>query len=243
MSIRLLLSIVFLISFTANAESLILKNQYRHEIKQMAVDNHNPNHSYKQARQFIMQRLDLRQDHEGFYVKDVYCHTKFRNKVGPGKMPNHTKINVEHTWPRSRFGGKAQFRMKEADLHHLFPSDSVANSTRGNHIFTQFPRQVQTEYGLSNCPTSKSGYYASANSQAFEPPTDHKGNVARALFYFAVRYDMKISNYEEFVLRQWNLLDPVDRDEILRNDAIADIQGNRNPFVDDSELVEFITDF
>ena len=77
----------------------------------------------------------------------------------------------------------------------------------------------------------------------FEPPVEHKGNVARALFYFAVRYDMRIAAHEEFFLRQWNVIDPVDDEEIARNNEIERLQGNRNPFIDDAALVELIEDF
>jgi len=37
--------------------------------------------------------------------------------------------------------------------------------------------------------------------------------------------------------------DPVDADEILRNDLIEESQGNRNPFIDFPRLVKNIKDF
>ena len=209
----------------------------------MALLNHEPHHSYKEARKFIMQRLDIRRDKSGYFVKDVYCHVQFRTKVSPNSMPPHEQLNVEHTWPRSRFGSKhkgVKFSTQEADLHHLFPSDSKTNSRRGNFIFTQFDQDSNI---LRNCPRSKAGYVGSIRGEAFEPPANHKGNVARALFYFAIRYDLKISAHEEFFLKQWHLMDPVDEEEIQRNDAIQDIQGNRNPFVDSPEFVSFVSDF
>jgi deoxyribonuclease-1 len=59
----------------------------------------------------------------------------------------------------------------------------------------------------------------------------------------AVRYDLRISDQEEFFLKQWNIIDPVDADEILRNEQIQAVQGNSNPFVNDPELVDLISDF
>ncbi len=212
-------------------------------LHELAKENHHPDHSYRRAREFVMQELDLRRDDTGYYVKDVYCQQKFRSKVGPESMPNPNRINIEHTWPRSRFGGSKKsslYRIKEADLHHLFPSNSRANSIRGHYLFTQF---TKSGYNISDCSLSKSGYVPELGGDAFEPPMNHKGNVARALFYFAVRYNMKISDYEEFFLRQWNVLDPVDEAEMERNDNIQAIQGNRNPFIDDSSLVHDIIDF
>ncbi|RYZ68005.1 MAG: nuclease, partial [Proteobacteria bacterium] len=77
----------------------------------------------------------------------------------------------------------------------------------------------------------------------FEPPDAHKGNVARALFYFSVRYNIKIDPIEENFLKAWNKADPVDQEESGRNEAIMKIQGNRNPFVDFPELADSIGDF
>lgn len=215
---------------------------YREEIKKKTLQGHAPNHSYKQARMVIMQNLHLQNDSMGHYVKDVYCRIKFRTNVGPNDMPNHTKINVEHTWPRSRFGtsrGSSKFRIQEADLHHLYPTDSRTNSTRGNYFFSEFPSSDT----LADCISSKKGIISETGAYGFEPPAEHKGNVARSLFYFAVRYDMRIPEYEEFYLRQWHLFDPVDSEEIQRNDSVEAVQGNRNPFVDEPELTELINDF
>ena len=48
---------------------------------------------------------------------------------------------------------------------------------------------------------------------------------------------------EEVFLKQWHRDDPVDQDEIRRNEKIYQIQGNRNPFIDDPELVDQIDNF
>jgi hypothetical protein len=42
------------------------------------------------------------------------------------------------------------------------------------------------------------------------------------------------------MLMQWHNNDPVSQKEILRNQAIYQIQGNRNPFIDHPEFVERI---
>lgn len=235
--------IIGMTNLSAAQMSPLRFDELREEIKNMAMDNHRQNHSYSKARRFIMQNIHLDEDREGYFVLDVYCKIKYRNKVGPNSMPSHTKLNVEHTWPRSRFGtkkGSAKFRIQEADLHHLYPSDSVANSRRGNYKFAQFSGK---EPGLLDCPSSKKGYVSASGEDGFEPPENHKGNVARALFYFAVRYDLRISEHEEFFLRQWNIIDPVDEEEIRRNNEVSNIQGNRNPFIDDPELADLITNF
>ena len=75
------------------------------------------------------------------------------------------------------------------------------------------------------------------------PPIEHRGNVARALFYFSVRYGMSISAVEESSLRSWHMEDPVDEAELERHEQIFSIQRVRNPFIDFPELVEDIDNF
>jgi len=85
----------------------------------------------------------------------------------------------------------------------------------------------------------------------FEPNDDTKGNVARALLYFAVTYVGNIVHSGEFnsgnfwdskieMLLEWNRMDPPDAAEKRRNDAIARYQGKRNPFIDDPSLADRI---
>lgn len=230
-------------SVLGNVKAPFSYDEMREEIKEMALEHHRPHHSYSQARRFIMQKVHIRQDEDGYFVYDVYCGQRFRRGVAPNKMPNHRYLNVEHTWPKSRFGsrkGSSKYREQVSDLHHLYPTDSVTNSRRGSFLFTQFRGD---ENSLQECPSSKKGYVQDIGSEGFEPPEKHKGNVARSLFYFAVRYDLRISEHEEFILRQWHILDPVDAEEMARNDDIEQIQGNRNPFVDDPDLSNLILNF
>jgi len=236
-------------TYGGHQENLI-EDELRKDLKQMTLQNHIQKHSYKKARKYIMQVVHLEQDNVGFFVKDVYCNIEYRKKIGPSFMPSHTKINIEHTWPRSRMGENKKgpkYKQMEADLHHLYPTNSKANSVRGNHIFSSFKDfdylDIFRAFELYNCSSSKKSYNDVAGKEAFEPPNEHKGNVARALFYIAVRYDLEISEHEEAFLREWNKFDPVDEAEMARNNAIELIQGNRNPFIDDAEHADFIENF
>jgi subtilisin-like proprotein convertase family protein len=82
-----------------------------------------------------------------------------------------------------------------------------------------------------------------AGRKVFEPADEHKGNVARALFYFSAEYNKRIAPEEEAVLREWNKLDKVDASEIARDQKISTIQGNHNQFVAHSDLADRIADF
>ena len=238
------ISLAFVLSIltlnTALAAPQIVRDSYWYEIKELTKDGHNPLTEYERSREYLMQEIYIQKDSQGFYVNDVYCGIKYRKKVSPRTMPNHNELNVEHTWPQSRFNKRENRAFQKSDLHHLFPSDSKANGKRGNLPFGEFK---SGRSATPNCALSRYGRIDEARKNGFEPPANHKGNVARALFYFSLRYDLRIKPYEEMVLRQWNILDPVDSEEVRRNTLIEKIQGNRNPFIDDSELVNLISDF
>jgi hypothetical protein len=42
------------------------------------------------------------------------------------------------------------------------------------------------------------------------------------------------------MMKEWHLADPVSQKEIDRNNAVYEIQGNRNPFIDHPEYVSYI---
>lgn len=200
------------------------------------------NLGYTGARKVLFGKLHLEQGSAGYFIKDVYCRKIITNrdtKIGPNIIPNHSKLNSEHTWPQSKFSGRFQKSLQKSDLHHLYPTDSRANSIRGNQEFAD----VSGDPLQGGCEASYSGVPKVNGHNYFEPPSEHKGNVARALFYFSVRYQMKISSRQEAYLREWHIKDPVDANERQRNETIFKIQKNRNPFIDFPAIVENISDF
>lgn len=194
---------------------------------------------YNTARKLLFGKIHLDQGAQGYFVKDVYCRKNFTQSsgVGPDRIPNNNQINCEHTWPQSKFTKNFPNEMQKSDLHHLYPTDSHANSVRGNNEFAEVDGDP-----VDGCEPS---YYGNNKSSGmyFEPPNEHKGNVARALFYFSIRYKISISPQQEAYLRSWHEQDPVDAEEMERNDLIEKMQGNRNPFADQPELVSQIRDF
>lgn len=200
---------------------------------------------YKAARVFMFGTFYLKKTDHGYSVKDVYCErdredSEFRHSPPmPGQVPDNTVINCEHTWPQSRFTNRYPTEMQKSDIHHLFPTDSEMNAIRGNNPFGEV---VKDETDLK-CRESRFGTTASGRHGVFEPPKSQKGNTARAMFYFATRYDMVIDAEQEASLRKWDKEDPVDAEEQDRNEKIAKLQGSRNPFVDYPELVDRINNF
>ncbi len=203
---------------------------------------------YTEARRLLMGTLHLSQDASGYFVRDVYCQKNYGRAdfksvaPGPNALPDDAIINTEHTWPQSRFNRAFQPDIQKTDMHHLFPTDSKMNAIRGNKKFGEVPQSTTA----LPCQTAKFGPITGPvpdSDEHFEPPQVHKGNVARALFYFSVRYSIKIDADEEYYLRKWHKEDPVDAFEVQRNEAIFRLQGDRNPFIDHPELVDMIADF
>ena len=200
---------------------------------------------YDRAREILFGELYLTQKNGSYALPDLYCDRLLDasdfdgGKIGPGKVPDHRVLNTEHTWPQSDFSRRYVKELQKSDLHHLFPTDSDMNSRRSSYPFGEVREDDRRPLKCSNSRLggSKSG------QTVFEPPTSHRGNVARAMFYFAVRYEMSIAPEEEATLRLWDRADPADEAERARNDIIQGYQGDRNPFVDFPNLADQIGDF
>ncbi len=153
-----------------------------------------------------------------------------------------------------------------SDLHHIRPTESRVNSARGNNKFAEFSGGSTVTYrDASNTVIGPAG---ATSGGKFEPLDFAKGDVARIVMYVYTHYNTYSnvhgttngrgnSNYfgtlkftyvvsagsEDAaiaLLLKWNELDPVDSIERTRNDAVYEIQGNRNPFIDHPEYAEAI---
>ena len=161
--------------------------------------------------------------------------------TGQTAIPDGTRtpggdFNTEHSWPQSE--GADVFPMR-GDLHHIFPSNQTANSQRASLEFGE------TVCASTSCPWDNGGSERGTDGsfQVFQVRATRKGDIARAHFYFSVRYGMPIGPVEEATLRLWHDMDPPDARETARNAVIKELQGNRNPFVDQPDLVGRISDF
>lgn len=153
--------------------------------------------------------------------------------------------NREHVWAKSH-GNFGTSQGPGTDLHHLRAADVRTNSTRGNLDF---------DMGGNEYKGAPGNYY---DNDSFEPHNRVKGDVARMLFYMAVRYeggdrfpDLELNDRvnngsaplhgKMSVLLKWHKQDPVDNIERKRNEVIYQTyQHNRNPFIDHPEWVSKI---
>ncbi len=200
---------------------------------------------YKTARQQMFGYLYLKGlSFDTYSVTTNYCQITITNQdlstsspLSPWQIPDYHVVNTEHSWPQSKFNPEFSESLQKGDLHILFPELSKINSLRKNHPFG-----VVMSGAISHCPGAALGKSATGRT-VFEPHDAVKGNVARALFYFSVRYKHPIDREQEDTLREWHTQDPIDVDEETRNDRVFLIQNNRNPFIDNPAWVEQIQDF
>ncbi|MFH1120602.1 MAG: endonuclease [Bacteroidota bacterium] len=156
--------------------------------------------------------------------------------------------NREHSWPKSWFNDMSPMY---SDLFHLYPTDGYVNGRRSNYPYgTVSSASWTSENGckLGNC--SYPGY----SGTVFEPIDEYKGDFARTYFYMSTRYynedngwpgsDMvngsQLRPWALAMMKEWHLSDPVSQKETNRNNAVYDIQENRNPFIDHPEFASQI---
>ncbi len=178
--------------------------------------------SYKQARTYMFSDCD---NIEG-YVECIYTGRKIKTNTIPD-----TDFDTEHLWPQSLGAGNEPPR---SDLHHLRPTYKDANNTRSSFPFGVVVSGQDWEDSGSKRGKDKFG------NTVFEPRDISKGNVARGLLYFGLRYSnpTEFINSQETMLHGWNLFDRPDSLERRRNDRVEYYQKRRNPFVDHPEFAE-----
>ena len=163
-----------------------------------------------------------------------------------------TGWNREHLWCNSY--GIDKRGPAYSDLHNLKPADASVNSARSNKIFDTSDTR-DAKYQKPGHPEAK---LTSEDTDSWEPPTNVRGEIARAAFYMDVRYSGDKSNENDLqltndlsaissdsvffgsldTLLEWHMADPVDNAERVRNDLVySNYQKNRNPFVDHPEWV------
>ena len=177
----------------------------------------------------------------------------------PAKWDQGDTWNREHVWCQSLSGGLYGTSGAGSDIHHIRPTISSINSSRGNKKYTDFD--------LIPANGSENRYngvlVAYDNSNYWEPLDNVKGDTARILMYMYMHYSKEVSVNSSFskagnlsitnivyaggtkaqawkLLLYWNELDPVDTYEANRNEYCASVTGTRNPFIDNPEFADAI---
>ena len=159
-------------------------------------------------------------------------------------------LHIEHSLPKSWWGGLENYAYR--DLHHLFPADGTTNSTKNNLPLGEVT-SATFDNGVSKIGTTN---LYGGSTKCFEPDDEFKGDFARAYFYISTTYNelsnlwqspmMTNTTYPVWtdealaLLLKWHRQDPVSDKELRRQEAVYQIQHNRNPFIDYPEMVEHI---
>ncbi|MGK0368029.1 MAG: deoxyribonuclease-1, partial [Thermoproteota archaeon] len=135
-----------------------------------------------------------------------------------------------------------------SDLHNLMPVHHHANSNRNHMPFGQIAKAKKKAF--KKCSKSFIGEVSndlilphSDFTLYFEPADDVKGDVARAMFYFSIRYNLRLDSTQEHFLKIWHKEDPVSEKERQRNNKIQELQKTRNPFIDFPSWVDRVPNF
>lgn len=159
---------------------------------------------------------------------EVYC---------GGAVAARGAHNIEHVFPafwitktancgsrRTCRRNSSLFNRMEADLHNLYPSRTAVNNRRGSLPFGELEGE---NHDFASCDFEEA-------SGLVEPRTGARGDLARAVLYMTEAYGaadiLPVGQLD--LMQAWDAADPPDAAEIARNDRIASLQGNRNPFID-----------
>lgn len=159
----------------------------------------------------------------------LYCGAKF--------APHNRLYNIEHVYPmawvtRALGCGKRdacrrnsrRFNDIESDMHNLYPVRKDINRARGAYPYREIrgARRVEPDCDLE----------IDHRARVVEPPPASRGNIARAMLYMEDRYGLTLYERQRRLLLEWHRSDPVDAHERWRNNRIAEVQGELNPWIE-----------
>ena len=213
------------------------------QLRELTVRKHTNVVNYKYAKK--LGEIDKLDNGKAWSIYDsIEYSTSWGNKGIPW--------NREHVWPNSYMGTQDHAgdssKGIDSDLHNLRVLTNNLNSKRNNSYYRD---------------GSGTG---DGNATWFYPGDAHIGDVSRIIAYMLVRYDWlkvtnekpgknayfknndgseiegkkraKIGDVRNFI--KFHTKDPVTVFEQNRNERIARIQGNRNPFIDFPQFTEII---
>ncbi|MBQ3875596.1 MAG: endonuclease [Bacteroidaceae bacterium] len=196
---------------------------------------------------------------DGFYdtdrTADNYCVDRYcddRREFG-SRGAVVSGLNIEHSFPKSWWGGTKNSAYM--DLFNLMPSEVTINSAKSNYGMGVVDNIKDT----NGCTKVGTGKGSSSNVNLWEPADKWKGDFSRSYMYMATAHQNLNTKYTGEALTsleknvwptlqqwaytlylKWTRTDKVDQIEIDRNNAVYEIQGNRNLFVDYPTLAEYV---
>lgn len=186
-------------------------------------------------------------DERGYFIDRYSSEKEWVKSTSQGAAG--AGMNIEHSFPKSWWGGAKSQAYK--DLYNLMPCEGKINSTKSN-----YPMGIVVSGDKGNGWT-KVGK-GTDGKWYWEPADPWKGDFARGYMYMATAYqdyNWEGTQAHQILLQgayptlqkwaytlyiQWAKADKPDALEIKRNNEVAKIQGNRNPYVDFPNLMEYV---
>lgn len=186
-------------------------------------------------------------DERGYFIDRYSSEKEWVKSTSQGAAG--AGMNIEHSFPKSWWGGAKSQAYK--DLYNLMPCEGKINSTKSN-----YPMGIVVSGDKGNGWT-KVGK-GTDGKWYWEPAAPWKGDFARGYMYMATAYqdyNWEGTQAHQILLQgayptlqkwaytlyiQWAKADKPDALEIKRNNDVAKIQGNRNPYVDFPNLMEYV---
>lgn len=186
-------------------------------------------------------------DERGYFIDRYSSESEWEKSTSQGAAG--AGMNIEHSFPKSWWGGATVQAYK--DLYNLMPCKKEINTTKSN-----YPMGIVVSGDKGNGWT-KVGK-GTDGKWYWEPADPWKGDFARGYMYMATAYQdynwsgnqapqilqqgayptLKEWAYKLYI--QWAKADKPNALEIKRNNDVAKIQGNRNPYVDFPNLMEYV---
>ena len=189
--------IIFIPNIFSQPNQIIGQGLTGQDLLQYVISNYKTSTTlgYDPARDVMYGTIDLKEDDQLSGVYTGYTIT-LDTSQDPSTNAYDQGINCEHTWPQSMGAGNEP---QKSDMHHLFPCKDNVNSSRGNDPYAEIPddetdKWYRNDYYQTEIPTEYIDEYAEKYNppnlidERFEPREDHKGNAARAMFYFYAMY-------------------------------------------------------
>ena len=186
-------------------------------------------------------------DERGYFIDRYSSESEWVKSTSQGAVG--AGMNIEHSFPKS-WWGKTEVQAYK-DLYNLMPCKSKINSTKSNY---PMGKVVSGDKGKGWTKVGE----GTDGKKYWEPADPWKGDFARGYMYMATAYQnynwegeqalqilqqgayptLKEWAYKLYI--QWAKADKPDALEIKRNNDVAKIQGNRNPYVDFPNLMEYV---
>lgn len=186
-------------------------------------------------------------DESGRFIDRYSSESEWEMSTSQGAVG--ADMNIEHSFPKSWWGGATVQAYK--DLYNLMPCKSKINSTKSNY---PMGKVVSGDKGNGWTKVGE----GTDGKLYWEPADPWKGDFARGYMYMATAYQdynwvgkqalqilqqgayPTLQKWAYKLYIQWAKADKPDAVEIKRNNDVAKIQGNRNPYVDFPNLMEYV---